>query len=91
MRRVAGLFGLKCLVSRLIDKMFLRLLNSSSCSGNHWKVFLLPRSCHIAIVACEKSGIKNVSCCAIPKNDLTSATLFGVANCLMALTLSGSG
>ena len=89
MRRVTGLLGLKCLVSRLVDKMFLRLLNSSSCSGSHWKNFPLPRSCRIAIVACEKSGIKNASCCAIPKKDLTSVTFFGVANCLMAFTLSG--
>ena len=45
----------------------------------------------MAVVACEKLGMKNDSCCANPRNDLTPVRLVGVGKFVMAFILSGSG
>ena len=66
-------------------------LNSCWCSGSHLKSLFLPSSCLIAAVAWEKSGMKNDSCCASPRNERTPVTFVGGGNFLIASTLSGSG
>ena len=65
--------------------------NSWSCSGSHWNAFSLPSSCLMAVVACEKSGMKNENCCASPRNDLTPVRLVGAGKFVIAFIRSGSG
>ena len=38
----------------------------------------------MAVVACEKSGMKNDSCCASPRNDLTPVRLVGAGKFVIA-------
>ena len=42
-------------------------------------------------MACEKSGMKNDSCCASPRNDLTLVRFVGAGKFVIAFIRSGSG
>ena len=85
------LVGSKWRVNRLAVRIHLSPANSCLCSGSHWNTFSLPCNCLMAVVACEKSGTKNDSCCARPKNDLTPVRLVGAGKFVIPFILSGSG
>ena len=83
--------GSKCLVRRLVVSIAFSCSNSWLCSGSHWKALSFPRSCLMAAVAWEKSGMKKESCWARPRNDLTSVRFVGFGKSFIARILSGSG
>ena len=74
--------GSQCLVRRLVVSIAFSCSNSWLCSGSHWKAFSFPRSCLMAAVAWEKSGMKKESCWARPRNDLTPVRFVGCGEVL---------
>ena len=66
-------------------------LKSSSCSGSHAYATFFLSSWRMWDVACDRSGRKELSWFASPRNDFTSFADFGCGNCFIASIFSGSG
>ena len=89
--RVTCFVGSKWRVNKFAVRIDLSPANSWLCSGSHWNTFFLPSNCLMAVVACEKSGMKNDNCCANPRNDLTPVRFVGAGKGVIAFIRSGSG
>ena len=56
--RVTCFVGSKWRVNKFAVRIDLSPANSWLCSGSHWNTFFLLSNCLMAVVACEKSGMR---------------------------------